>query len=62
MASISFNPLMGARVSAGGRAVGPGKSIRDYRGRKASRNPEGKTDYSNCSAAIASITRWLRRG
>ena len=32
MASISFKPLTGARVSPGERSGVPGKSIRDYRG------------------------------
>jgi len=38
ISTISFNPLIGARVSPGERAGGSGKSITNYRGRGRARN------------------------
>ena len=53
MASISFNPLAGARV-VGGRD-GSGEFIPDYRGSWRGRKPSPDL-YSNFKAAMAFIT------
>lgn len=61
---MSFNPLVGARVALGERVVVAGKFIAEYRRRRVGRKPQTPvvSDYSRRSAAIASITRWARRG